>query len=171
MTAINRDKHDTPDLNCSSWIRCECTPPCAHARVCRHHGTQIFLASCLLLAKWSSNTAGPEMLSWGLTQASKVKVKLGFKVPVLVFPKNRVILLIVSITVICAFDKHSALVFTSRHSVLVTLCLEAETLALASWDCSFCTWCASVHEEVCHTFCVQLSRFQSTQKTLTEHKK
>lgn len=86
MTAINRDKHDTPDLNRSYWTRRVCMPPCTHARVCGHHGTQIFLASCLLLARWSSNTAGTEMLSWGLTQASKAKVKLGFKDSSLNFP-------------------------------------------------------------------------------------
>lgn len=58
----------------------------AHTHVCGHHGTQIFLACCLLLARGSSNTAGTEMLSWGLTQASKVKVKLGFKDSSLNFP-------------------------------------------------------------------------------------
>ena len=57
-----------------------------HTHVCGHHRTQIFLASGLLLARWSSNTAGTEMLSWGWTQASKVKVKLSFKDSSLNFP-------------------------------------------------------------------------------------
>lgn len=142
-----------------------------HMHMCGHHRIQIFLANYLLLARWSSNTSGTEILSWGLRQASKVKVKLGFKDPSLNFPPE---------------ETHSHHCFHNnnmRSWQAICSCLHIQTFYVGYallggrhwlWSAEITVFLHDVSQYVMNSVILgflQLSSFQRTQPTLIKHKK
>lgn len=142
-----------------------------HTHVCWRHRTHIFLASCLLLARWSSNTAGTEMLSWGLTEASKAKVKLGFKNSNLNFPLE---------------ESHSHHCFHNSNMCswqVICSCFHIQTFYVGYallggrywlWSVKIAALLQDAFQYVMKSAILRfawLLSFQSTQTTLTKHKK